>query len=229
MSDFSASEERRAIAKIYERDMDLVLVEELESSNEFRAWLAARVFGVDCYISHVDATHSVVDESSRESDVVFRFRARQGRDSSESLLAAILLENKIDAVAQPNQGRDYRSRGEAGKEGRWQDFRTCLVAPKAYLDAAHDRANFDESISYEEILAYFVSRGGRDERFRWKARLVGDAIQKKKSGYAPKISDAATAFVKAYYEYARAFPRLEMPEPKPRRQYVGVFPAAGAS
>ncbi|MFT4179228.1 MAG: hypothetical protein QM612_07160 [Thermomonas sp.] len=216
MNEHAAADERRAIAKIYERDMDLVLVEELESNEEFRIWLAARVFGIDCFLSHVRATHSVVDESNRESDVVFRFLARPGSDNGEPTRSAILIENKIDAIAQPNQGRDYGKRGHAGMGGEWDEFRTCLVAPKAYLDAAHDRANFDESVSYEEILAFFASRKGRDERFRWKAQLVGDAIFKKKSGYVATISDAATAFVLAYYQQAQAFPRLQMPTPKPR-------------
>lgn len=217
MTGSTSGTDQRAIAKIYERDMDLVLVEELEASNEFRTWLAARVFGFDCFVSHVRAIHSVVDDSNRESDVVFRFLSRPVEDPGDPVPLAILLENKIDAVAQPNQGRDYGSRGNAGKDrGDWQDFRTCLVAPKAYLDAAHDRAHFDESISYEEILAYFASRKERDERFRWKARLVGDAIFKKKSGYSPKISEAASAFVSDYHEQALAFPRLQMPVPRPR-------------
>ncbi len=217
MNENVTADEHRAIAKIYERDMDLVLVEELESNNEFRVWLAARVFGTDCFLSHVRATHSVVDESNRESDVVFRFLAQPAPGSGEPVKAAILLENKIDAIAQPNQGRDYGRRGDAGKDrGDWQDFRTCLVAPRSYLDAAHDRANFDESVSYEEVLAFFASRKERDERFRWKARLVGDAIFKKQSGYLPTISDSATAFVRAYYERALEFPRLQMPAPRPR-------------
>lgn len=209
--------DRRAIAKIYERDMDLVLVEELESSNEFRIWLAARVFGIDRYVSHLQAIHSVVDESNRESDVVYRFLAHTDGRTGDPVPVAILLENKIDAVAQPNQGRDYRHRGNAGKDrGDWQDYRTCLVAPKSYVEVAHDRVNFDESISYEEILAYFASRKERDERFRWKARLVGDAILKKKTGYTPTISEQATEFVLAYHQIAMQFPRLQMPTPKPR-------------
>lgn len=219
MSGAGETGERRTIAKIYERDMDLVLVEELESNNEFRVWLAARVYGTDCFLSHIRATHSVVDDSNRESDVVYRFLAQPVDGSDEPARVAILLENKIDAIAQPNQGRDYGRRGDAGKDrGDWQEYRTCLVAPQAYLDAAQDRANFDESISYEEILAFFASRKERDERFRWKARLVGDAIFKRASGYSAVVSDAATAFVRAYYEQALAFPQLQMPVPRPRPQ-----------
>ena len=47
----------RAIAKIYERDMDLVLLEEIESSAEFRAWLVARVFSRDCHLKYIATRH----------------------------------------------------------------------------------------------------------------------------------------------------------------------------
>lgn len=204
----------RAIAKIYERDMDLVLIEEIESSAEFRAWLVARVFGRDCYLKHLGAQHSVVDASNRESDVVFRFEATgpQGRVAS-----AILIENKIDAIAQPNQGIDYRGRGEAGvKDKQWASFKTCLMAPRQYQRDTSDWQNFDEVVTYEEILAYFASRKSREERYAWKTRLVETAIFKKESGYTSIISEEASAFVRSYYERAREYPRLEMTLPKDR-------------
>ncbi len=204
----------RAIARIYERDMDLVLVEELESSAEFRTWLVARVYGRDCYVRNLGARHSVLDETNRESDVVFRFFAD---DSGAEVTKAILIENKIDALAQPNQGADYRARGEAGTEREdWSEFRTCLMAPAQYIDGSNDWRNFHVVVTYEEILAFFASRKDRDERYAWKARLVASAIAKKESGYTPVISEEATAFVDHYYLRAKGWPRLQMVEPKPR-------------
>lgn len=204
----------RAVAKIYERDMDLVLVEELESNLEFRAWLVARVFGRDSYLKHLGAQHSVVDETNRESDVVFRFISDE---SGAEVAKAILIENKIDAIAQPNQGNDYRVRGQAGSDRNdWAEFKTCLMAPRQYIASTSDWRNFDEVISYEEILAFFASRKMRDERYAWKTRLVETAIFKKVAGYSPVISDEATSFVKQYHEHAKAYPRLQMAPPKPR-------------
>lgn len=209
-----ASSKDRAIATIYERDMDLVLVEELESNVEFRTWLVARVYGADCYLRHLGARHSVVDETNRESDVVFRFVADQ---CGAEVDKAILIENKIDAQAQPNQGAHYSVRGQAGTDRKdWSEFRTCLVAPRQYIKGSSDWTNFNEVVTYEEILAFFASRKLRDERYAWKARLVASAIEKKASGYTPVISDEATAFVRHYYEAAKAWPRLQMVEPKPR-------------
>src|SRR5690606_33456726 len=138
-------------------------------------------------------------------------------DSGAEVAKAILIENKIDAQAQPNQGADYRVRGEAGT-GRedWSEFRTCLTAPRQYVKASTDWTHFDEVVTYEEILAFFASRKSRDERYAWKTRLVASAIEKKKSGYTPVISEEATAFVAHYYQHAMAWPRLQMVEPKPR-------------
>jgi hypothetical protein len=210
------TDDTRAISKIYERDMDLVLVEELESSAEFRAWLVARVFGRDCYLRHLGTQHSVVDQSNRESDVVFRFIADEsGAESTK----AILIENKIDAIAQPNQGRDYRVRGQTGTDRNdWSEFKTCLIAPRQYKEGerTQDWRHFDEVVTYEEILAFFASRKARDERYAWKTRLVETALFKKASGYTPVISEEATAFVEHYHALAQAFPRLEMALPKPR-------------
>lgn len=208
------SQMSRAIAKIYERDMDLVLIEEIESSAEFRSWLVARVFGQDCYLKHLGAQHSVVDSSNRESDVVFRFIADESGDDA---VKAILIENKIDAIAQPNQGADYRTRGQAGVDrGDWREFKTCLMAPRQYRESTSDWQNYDEVITYEEILAFFASRKSRDERYAWKTRLVETAIFKKTSGYTSVVNEEATAFVKQYHERALDFPRAQMVPPKPR-------------
>ncbi len=214
MTKAAPAPDARSIATIYERDMDLVLVEELESSAEFRTWLVARVYGSDCYLRHLGARHSVVDETSRESDVVFRFMADE---CGAEVAKAILIENKIDAQAQPNQGADYRVRGLAGTDrADWSEFRTCLVAPRKYVEGSSDWTHFNEVVTYEEILAFFASRKVRDERYAWKARLVASAIEKKASGYTPVISDEATAFVEQYHLAAQAWPRLQMLKPKPR-------------
>lgn len=69
---------------------------------------------------------------------------------------------------------------------------------------------------YERDMDLFASRKARDERYGWKARVVASAIEKKKSGYTPVISDEATAFVDHYYLHTKAWPRLQMAESKPR-------------
>lgn len=205
-------DQERAIAKLYERDIDLLLMEELGCSDEFRRWLSARVCGEENFERHGEAKYSVVDSSGRECDLIYLYQM------SGKGLFAILIENKIDAPPQPEQAEHYLRRGEKGVEDElWNDFRTCLVAPAEYLRATPNANIYQVNISYEELLAYFASRHDRDERFRWKATLIANAIKKKVEGYQPEISEKATAFAKAYFDLATMkYPDIGLRQPKSR-------------
>ena len=152
--------ELKFVASIAERDIDLWVMEELSVSIEFREWFSSRVFGEPIYQSEIGAWHSVSDAQLGESDIVFLFEAVDGPRT------AILIENKIDAPPQPQQGKRYLLRGEKGlKEGYWEKFRTCVIAPSKYLTSSKHSKNYEVEISYEEMLAYFQSRCSRDDRF----------------------------------------------------------------
>ena len=86
------------IAYISEREIDLLLLEELHVSAEFRSWFVSQVFGtsVQC-AKFLAAWHSVDHSSLGESDLVLKFE-----DVSEKM-TAILVEDKIDAPPQPDQ------------------------------------------------------------------------------------------------------------------------------
>lgn len=204
--------ELKFIASIAERDIDLLILEELSVSDEFREWLSSRIFGEPIFQNRIGAWHSVIDSQLGESDLVFLFEAVEGPRT------AILIENKIDASPQPQQGKRYRSRGEKGcKEGYWEAFKTCVIAPNKYLLSAKHSESYDVNISYEELLSYFQSRRFRDERFQYKARILLEAIEKNRRGYQPEYNDAMTKFVSDYYSYASSeFRHLEMQKPKPR-------------
>jgi len=106
--------ELKFVASIAERDIDLLVMEELSVSEEFREWFSSRVFGEPIYQSKIGTWHSVSDSQLGESDLIFLFEAVDGSR------VAILIENKIDAPPQPKQGERYRLRGEKGqKEGYW--------------------------------------------------------------------------------------------------------------
>jgi len=204
--------DKRVIAKLYERDIDLLILEELQCSEEFRRWLATRVFGAAVYAKFGSVEYSVSDTTGRESDLIYLFHS-----ADEDGLLAILIENKIDAVAQPNQAEDYLKRGQSGEGDKWNQFRTCLVAPNSYLDDAPNASLYQANVSYEELLAYFASRQDRDERFRWKVRLIEHAIVKKAEGYQAVISAAATEFAREYYALAVSMHSdLGLRPPKPR-------------
>jgi hypothetical protein len=90
------------IEAVTERDIDLLLLEELSVSDEFPLWLYSIVAGANDAPSCEGAWHSISDPSLGESDLIVIYENG----------VAVLLENKIDAPAQPEQGQRYRARGE---------------------------------------------------------------------------------------------------------------------
>ena len=200
------------VASVAERDIDLLVLEELSVCDEFREWLATRVFGETVFRAHLGAWHSVVHSQYGESDLIYLFSETEGKRN------AVLIENKVDAPPQPQQGDRYRIRGESGqKEGYWDRFKTCLIAPEKYLTSAKQTQTYDVTISYEEFLAYFLSRRTRNERFIYKAKIIQEAIEQNRRGYQPELSKEMTDFVDNYYLIASEnYQSLGMQESKPR-------------
>lgn len=189
---------------VAERDIDLLLLEEINVNYEFAAWLFQRAFGDSVGASHCDgAWHSVTHPQLGESDLVVVY----GEES------AILLENKIDAPAQPKQAARYRRRGEEGcKEAFWQRFVTCILAPQRYLQANVEARDYDLRVSYEEIRDWF--EGQNSNRYQFRSYVLDQAIEQNRRGYSPVADDIVTAFWRAYWELATdKFPSLEMPRP----------------
>lgn len=200
------------VASIAERDVDLLVMEELSVSTEFREWFSSRIFGEPMYQSELGAWHSVSDAQLGESDIVFLFEAIGGPRT------AILIENKIDAPPQPKQGERYRLRGEKGlKEGYWEKFKICVIAPSKYLSSTKHSESYDVEVSYEELLAYFQSRSPRSQRYLYKAKILLEGIEQNRRGYQPEYNEEITKFVSDYFSsYSGEYAQLGMQEAKPR-------------
>jgi hypothetical protein len=200
------------VASVAERDLDFVLVEELSVNAEFCDWFTSRLYRKPVFVSSIGAWHSVTDAILGETDVLYMFK------SDDDGRIAVLIENKIDAGAQPKQAERYRRRGEKGKQAKdWDDFMTCLIAPTQYLSGGNQAESYDAQISYEELMSFFVSRRGRDSRYLFKAQLIREAIEKNRHGYQAEISPEMTEFVKWYCEYAlRISPACGVQEARPR-------------
>lgn len=199
------------VASVTERDIDLLLLEELNVSNEFSRWFYVTVTQDKNSSPSVDgAWHSVTDPVLGESDLVVTYKNG----------TAILIENKIDAIAQPEQGERYRARGELGiKDGVWSKFVTCMVAPKLYLQKEQDSHAYDTNLSYEEISNWFSSRGDVNKRSAHKSYLINEAIEQNRRGYTVNPDDRVTDFWSKYWALSsQRYPDLEMKKP-------GVKPA----
>lgn len=198
---------------VRERDIDLLLLEELTVNSDFAEWLVGEVLGNKSdFTQSVSATRSVVDARYGETDIQFVFRGSSGAHT------AVLIENKIDAPPQPDQAERYILRGQSGiVDGQWSDFCTCLCSPERYFSNPTYADGYQALVSYESIRDWFATREPADTRFAYKARLVHEAIEQNRRGYTALIDDRATAFWNAYWEMVnRTHPELELRHPGKR-------------
>lgn len=191
------------VSYVAERDIDLLLLEEINVSPKFSSWLLERVGHSDPSVSFAGAWHSITHTHFGESDLIVKF------DSGY----AILIENKIDAPAQPDQSARYQKRGEAGlTAGNWSDYICCIVAPARYLQGNAEAKTYGVRISYEEIRDWFLAQA--DERSYFRAGILNSAIEQNRRGYSPLPHDDVTEFWLSYWQEAsESFPLLEMPQP----------------
>lgn len=190
---------------VAERDIDMLLLEEFNVSSEFASWFYSKVTGKSQAPDCTGAWHSVSDSTLGESDLVVLYD-----DGS-----AILIENKVDAVAQRDQGERYTLRGKKGVEkGQWVSFQTCMVAPLRYLEKEADSQHYDVCISYESVRDWFVKYSLDEKRADYKALVVEEAIKQNRRGYQPVTDLLVTRFWSDYWQLAtRDYPALEMKKP----------------
>ena len=187
-----------------ERDIDLLLLEEINVNAEFSNWLYQESRGCSTTETKcVGAWHSVTHPQLGESDLVVKYD-----DDS-----VILIENKIDAPAQPEQAARYKMRGERGiEETLWSEFVTIIIAPERYLENNPEAKSYDSHISYEKIRNWFKDE--KSKRAIYRAQILNEAIEQNRRGYSPVADDRVTRFWLSYWEMARnQFPVLEMTQP----------------
>ena len=176
---------------VNEADIDWLFCVELNASQEFRRFIAAYLFPGIKEFTHIDAYRSNVRSDGRESDLLWRINVvGQGRFIG-------LIENKINAQAQPNQYRDYNLCGKSYVNKKYcQEYAVALLSPKDYAD----RENYPIRIYYEEIANWLNDRS--DKRSRYLADIYNKAIKKLsdpvefKNKYSENSNDPDDEFLK---------------------------------
>lgn len=201
-------------SRVIERDVDLLLAEELASSRQFLSWFLGSL-GIQGTITVRSVEHSVSGPSG-ESDLEVFFEC-DGRS------LAVLIEDKIDAAFQPRQEQRYRQRGRAYvRKKKCEEFRTVLVAPSKYLGDEPEKHGFDAALSYEDIRGWFDGSAELGPRKIYKLSLLDTAIERGEGGWTLVPDANATKFWNRYWELTRILaPELNMKKP-------GVKPATSA-
>lgn len=131
---------------ITERDMDLFLMRKFSIENDPIRNLFLKEIGYENKgLSVVDVSHSVSTEDG-ESDIEIILQDNEKRKY------ALLIEDKINAIAMKNQAGRYSIRGKkAVNRGAYDEFHVFIVAPEKYLKDNTEAQKYPHKISYESI------------------------------------------------------------------------------
>lgn len=195
------------VPDVCERDIDLLILEEVIASSDFLSWILDRV-GIDPFCDLVDARRSV-KTANGESDLELVVHGTNGT-------AKIMIENKVDAAFQPNQPKRYMERAAGYKSSaKYSKVVAVIMAPKIYFRDLDENYEFDAKVMYEDIVLWFESQEQRTPRTTYKLILMHAAIERGRSGWQliphPKVSQ----FWRSYWQLAERIARqLSMPVPK---------------
>ena len=184
---------------VSERDMDLLFLEEFASSPKFLNIFLSKINLENAAIIEVE--QSKVDMEYGESDMTLIVE-KGGKKHG------ILIENKIDAIAMPNQYGRYVERGKIGvKNGDYDNYSVFIVAPSGYLAVNEEAKKYKNCVPYEECLEYFKSK--TDTRSAFKVQHIEQAINKQKHGYQVVEHSDVTDFWDKYIAYKEQnYPQL---------------------
>lgn len=171
--------------KVFERDIDLLMINKFCNDKNIVEYFCSRIGLNNLNVEVIQ--HSIMDEDG-ESDITIILN-----DGNEKI--AFLVEDKIDAIAMPNQRTRYDIRGRKGiKKGFYDKFYVFIIAPKDYLSTNEEAKQYENRISYEELISIF-----KDDTYA--KSLLGCAIEEKKKGYIIIENSNVTKFWEDYYKY----------------------------
>ncbi len=179
---------------VTEHDMDILVLEEFVCSDAF-----LRIFADEVGIGNakVLSVHSSkTDALLGESDITVVIESNGER-------IGFLIEDKINAIAMPNQAERYSLRGQKGiMQGDYERFFVFIIAPKNYLALNAEAQRYPHKIEYEKVLSYF--EGLNDSRSVFKIQQIRQAIEKQKKGYQAEKDPKVTDFWLKYSELQKA-------------------------
>lgn len=192
-----------SLCTVYEHDMDVMLMQAMLTDPEFldifinkTDWAGLDLKPVHAEISNSDADLGETDITVILSDGISKF--------------AILIEDKIDAGAQPDQHGRYIKRGnKAVKEKKYSDYKVFIVCPQKYYDNDDEAKKYEHFVSYEECAEHFSKSNDSMSSVRYQE--VMQAISKAKKPPQVNLNEKLNTFFRKYKAYQREhFPKLEM-------------------
>lgn len=175
---------------VRERDIDFLFLEEWNVNAAFVGWFFEKLFNTSEKVNNSKGWHSTHDHGNGETDLRFEVETEKGK-------YLILVENKIDAEAQEQQGYRYLVRADSYQGQSFKAIATCIIAPENYLQHNSEVSEYMHTLSYEEIRDFFI--GYQESRMQYKANLLQAAINQERRGYRAVKDVVVTDFMLQYW------------------------------
>lgn len=202
---------------VSERDMDLLFMETFATDNAFSELFLRKTPHSGLPYTILSAERSKVDNGLGESDLTIIYEIGGKKH-------ALLIEDKIDAIAMPAQHERYLKRGQKGIEnGEYDSFDVFIICPENYRNTNEEAAKYEYFVSYEECRDYFA--GKEDVYNQLRVQQISQAIETMKAEYKVAINEIAVQSFKKYAEYqAEYYPRLKLQNKADGEKVNGWWP-----
>lgn len=157
--------------------------------------------GSDFKVVNVELSKS--DTGLGETDITAVFQV-------EDQKYGFLIEDKIDAIAHPDQFARYTERGKLGvQEEECDDFYIFILCPEKYLHNNTEASLYEYKLPYEEIKLYLSPKKDLVSLVRYQQ--IEQAISKAKKTPVVILNEAVNAFFREYKAYQKEkYPELNL-------------------
>lgn len=188
---------------IHERDMDMLFLEAIGTDRDFADLFVSKTkwTGKEYTVEKIQL--SKTDEELGESEITVTINTSGNK-------YALLIEDKVDAIAMPDQHERYVKRGKASvKSGEFEDFEVFITCSKKYYDNNSEAKLYEHCVLYEECLNFFEAND--DELSKMRAAQFDAAIKRAKKSSEVILNEAANSFFNQYRDYQKKiYPQLNL-------------------
>lgn len=188
---------------VHERDMDLLFLEALVSDIGFANLVLSKTRFCNKEFQVLRATLSETETDLGETDICVILQI-------EDIRVGLLVEDKIDAIAMPEQSLRYHKRAEKSiLKGKFDAYEVFIFCPQKYYENNAEAKKYDHFLSYEEIKNYFDSKN--DVISTVRSQQLAQAIDRAKKPPEVNVGEAANLFFNKYKAYQKEYyPDLDL-------------------
>ena len=187
---------------VSERDMDVLFLNAFGSDKGFLQLFLNKT-DIPCDNCVIDEIYLSKSDKDGESDITVIIESSGKR-------YGLLIEDKIDAQAMPEQQKRYTIRGDkAVKKNEYDEYRDFIVCSKGYYDVNDEAKKYSHFVSYEECAEY-LEKSDLPLAGAW-AQQIRQAITKSKKHSETEVNEVSNLFYNKYKDYQELkYPMLDL-------------------